>query len=681
MALTILQTVTFFWVLSDFLSAKANSLKITGDLMKGSEADLEAKAAEHNGDGSDAALWMLLLLRLAALTSDERLDLRNSAIQTLLRIFDAYGGRLSPEAWSLCIKSVVFKLITSLEEELEAANDENNHEKDRVEWHGTAVVVLDGIAGLLANHVEVLTAHASFNTLWRELLGHFETLLDFQVLEMNHAAFNALAHILSQANSERRAVFDKPTVDFAWDLWARGIPISKPIGEKSDDNQNCLVSYVAALGEIYKLIETDLSVERVQRILTLLQKTVQEASTSGYVSDVENPTQLQNKVLAAVQMIRTDVHGVPAAVVAQLSIFISLAYTDRDSAEPNPKRTYVAMSKASMKVVEALILNHTPDTTLYERGSFSNALKALYRPIALKYDFTVSVKSEAPWRLATTSVLSILAAALPQLDSLKLSRQTVEQIWIDVAAVADGILSASCIKAPTGPAFVNDEAFDISAFSSLRQLIVPSLGAETVPDQARKAYASSLFKTSVLHPFTHAERYFGTKEDELGLATLYTPRPGRTKAVPATHRKEMAYVAFQELFALVSAGGESNDDKSRGDSAAYDRIASTTAPLLILRCALTIRAYAADQPLRGQMPQPLSQRKELTWTLERLVALESRGKAIPSLKKAGGDTRKHLLRLYPLLVTALSVRGEEKVERLLRDALETVGGELGITSG
>ena len=78
------------------------------------------------------------------------------------------------------------------------------------------------------------------------------------------------------------------------------------------------------------------------------------------------------------------------------------------------------------------------------------------------------------------------------------------------------------------------------------------------------------------------------------------------------------------------------------------------------------------------MPQPLSQRKELVWTLTKLVELESRGEAIPSLEKAGGERRKHLLRLYPLLVRALSVGGDDTVLRLLGEALEAVGSELGI---
>jgi hypothetical protein len=77
------------------------------------------------------------------------------------------------------------------------------------------------------------------------------------------------------------------------------------------------------------------------------------------------------------------------------------------------------------------------------------------------------------------------------------------------------------------------------------------------------------------------------------------------------------------------------------------------------------------------MPQPLSQRRELLWILQRLVELKSDKSAIPELDNIESDERKHLLRLYPLIVRASGVVGDEKVGSLLREALEVVGDELG----
>lgn len=647
-------------------------------------SDLEAMAADRTRKGSDAALWMLLLLRLTTVASDDRLDLRNSAIQTLLRIFDAYGERLTPEAWSICIKSVVFKLLTSLEEELRAADDDELEESDRAEWNGTAVVVLNGISSLLANYIDVLTAHPSFNHLWRELLGHFASLLDFEVLDINTATFKALSHVLSQTSEDGKPIFNDTTVDVAWELWARRIPTSKS-RSSNEDNQGCLIAYVAALQDVYKLIQADLTVDRVKRMLALLRETVEEASVGGYSSDIEYVTSLQGQILEAVQMIRTDVGGVPSATILQVSEFVTLAY-DHDHA-PASKRTYVAMSKASMKMLEGLILSHATDKDIYTSGAFSAALAALCRPITLKYSFSIVTKSAQPWRLATSSALAVLEATLSQLKVPDIPRNTIQDVWTIIVAIADGIVCADCESAPSGTNFGDDEVFDIAAFRKLRGLIIPSLGADVVPDKTRKAYTGSLFKTSIIHAPTPSDTNIIYGGDDAGLSALYKTRIGRTMSVPPTTRAQMSYVVFDELFSLVSTEQSAATDTSKSSgvkqgaqespSVLFTRIACTAAPYLILRCALTLRAYAADQPLRGKMPQPLSQRKELLWVLRKLVDLRSESDAIPELGGVESESRKHLLRLYPLMVKALGVTGDGKVLQLLREGLEVVGGELG----
>lgn len=690
--LTILQTVTFFWVLSDFLSQKSESLEISADMMKDAEAsDLEKMAADQSGKGSDAALWMLLLLRLTAVTTDDRLELRNSAIQTLLRIFDAYGDRLSPEAWSICIKSVIFKLLSSIEEELRLSKSEGADESDP-EWNETAVVVLNGISSLLANYLDILTVHPSFNDLWRELLGHFATLLDFKVLDINTAAFKALSHVLSQGSDEGKPTFSKPTIDFAWDLWSRRIPISNAVKGKPEDNQNCLIAYVSALTEVYRLIQDDLDVVRVRRVLKLLRETLEEASTGSYVLDVEYVTPLQAHILEAVQMIRTNIDGVPSAMITQVAEFVTLAFGQNTTTTSGPKRTYIALSKASMKLLESLILSHCSDPDVYQSGAFSDALSALCKPIALKYRFSTVTKSIQPWRLATSSALAILRVTLPKANALDVSEEVTQRIWAIIAEIADGIISADCNRAATETNFAEDETFDIESFHKLRELVIPSLGAEVVAEKTRKAYAQSLFKTSIIHAPSPAEEDIINGTTEAGLSALYTPRPGRTVAVPPTTRTRMSYVVFEELFSLIAlekptiviqpptpkSPAFKRDQIAEPPGSLHVRIASTAAPFLILRCALTLRAYVADQPLRGKMPQPLSQKKELIWVLQKLVELKSESGAIPELNGVQSENRKHLLRLYPLIIRASGVNGDEKVSGLLREALEVVGGELGL---
>ncbi|TIC92461.1 MON2-like protein [Colletotrichum higginsianum] len=709
-----LTTVTFFWVLSDFLSGKTESLPITADLMQDSNiSDLTSLAADPEHIASDAALWMLLLLRLTTVTADGRLELRNSAIQTLLRIFDAYGDKLSPEAWSICVKSVVFKLLSSIEDELQAAAGESSTHHDRREWHETAVVVLNGISELLASYMEPLSAHSSFNALWQELLGHFATLLDFKVLNINTATYKALGKVISLDYDPGRSIFDTSTVNAAWELWSRGTPISLDEEDgKKTDNQNCLIAYVATFHDVYQLVQQDLTVDQVRQMLTLFREALQQATVGAYVNDIEYVTPLQNQVLEAIKVVRTDLAGVPSAMISQVAEFVRLAFSNDAlrAQSPAQRRTYVAMSKASMSILQTLVLRNASDADIYASEAFSAALSALSKPVVLKYGFPIVTKSTQPWRLATDSILAVLEATLPQMRALEVPRPTLQVIWHMIIEVADGIVSADTNAAPASADLSDDESFDIASFHKLRELIIPSLGAEAVPDKTRQAYAESLFRTSIIHAPSPTESSLifgpnGTSDSTInnnknGLAALYKKRTGRTVDPLPTRRDRMAYVCVDELFSLVSAYDVSSlrivvqpptpafppprsatSHLSEAPQALHVRIARSASPFLILRAALTIRAYIADQPLRGRMPQPLSQRKELLRVLRQLVDLTSESDAIPDTPNVNSDGRKHLLRLYPLLVSAVQVAGgsgDEGVLKLCAEALEVVGGELGV---
>lgn len=66
-------------MLSDSISNRTSSFSINPDLIQGSsEQGLIEMASGDDRAVSDAALWMLLLLRLTAVATDERLELRNS---------------------------------------------------------------------------------------------------------------------------------------------------------------------------------------------------------------------------------------------------------------------------------------------------------------------------------------------------------------------------------------------------------------------------------------------------------------------------------------------------------------------------------------------------------------------------------------------------------------------------
>lgn len=590
------------------------------------------------------------------------------AIHTLLRIFDAYGDHLSPEAWSMCFHSVIFKMLLSIASQLtDANNNESASEAEKKAWVETTIVVLNGVSSLLATYIHVLASHESFPECWRSLLDHFNILLNLNHIEVNSAVFTALRQILAQANteSEGSAKLSRASVDLVWELWSRGLPL---IPDSKENNQDCLLSYVSCLQELYRLMQQYADVERTQRILDLLRDTVQQAHIGNYSADIEYLTPLQTNVLESLKLLRTDIKGIPAAIITQMADFASLAFRNEDRKSSDKQRpTYIALSKESMILLESLITSHAADPEVYEKGVIATSLTALSKPIILKYGFEIKTRSTSPWQRATTTAISILRATLPKLADVNIPEDNLRSVWVSIIEIANGIMAADCSAAPDPATIIKDQDFDIESFLSLRDLIIPALGNHLIPDKTRRSFTESLFHTSLIHPPSSSEL---PQINQDLLATLYTPREGRTIDPPPSPRTKMSYVCLSQLVSLLSF---------TDSSPARVKLAQAAAPYFILRAGLTIRAYVADQPLRGCMPQPLSQRKELLWILKALVELRCEPDAIPDAPSVESEGKKHLHRLYPLLAQAVRAASRDQdVLEWIGKALDQVGVEFGL---
>jgi hypothetical protein len=78
-----MQAVTFFWAISDFLSGKGSSMSLTEDMVqKCDDETLADLVADVTHGASVAALWMLLLVRLTSVTTDQRVELRNGTLSS-----------------------------------------------------------------------------------------------------------------------------------------------------------------------------------------------------------------------------------------------------------------------------------------------------------------------------------------------------------------------------------------------------------------------------------------------------------------------------------------------------------------------------------------------------------------------------------------------------------------------
>ncbi|KAI9816388.1 MAG: hypothetical protein M1832_005055 [Thelocarpon impressellum] len=659
-----LTTITFFWNVSDFLQGGSEAFSLTERASKAvEEGDLIGLT--HDGDVSDshASLWLLLLLRLTAVTTDHRAEVRNGAAQTLLRIFDAYGDRLSPESWRSCLRIVVFRMMEENRVHLEEVNKSEDGGVEGVKaWTDTTIVVLTGVAGFYADYLDSFVQQAAFLDSWQTLVKYYEDLLLCGSLDVNAAIFSSFQRILSKVKSAEK--IGTSSLELVWRLWSKGIPTGK---ESNANNQDALSSYVACFQEVYRLskADADFGEKRVVEALDLLHECVTQSDKPAYSNDVEFLTPLQVQVLDTFRSIRTDTAGIPSALALWLSSFVRLPIQSGSPSTDHGQLTFIALSKSSMEMLQTVVLEHL-EAPLFASGAFDAVLGALAAPITVKYGFSCG-KGKPLWKAATSAALVILESALPVIQGSVKDERRLQQIWKRIVGVIVGVISAQTVERPRDE-IRGDEDFDLAAFGRLRNLITPTLGASVIADKTRRKYTECLFLNSIVHSPAPGE--LPESRSEI-LAGLYKVRRGRTYDPPPVQRARMAYACLDELFALV---------QKHDGCGERVRLAQAASPFLILRAGITLRAYIADQPLRGRMPQPLTQRRELLYVLSRLLSLASEPRAIPAAPGVVSESKKHLHRLYPLVGRAVRVAAVDgEVLEVLGRVLDEVGDEMGVT--
>ncbi|KAI5819735.1 hypothetical protein BZA77DRAFT_303393 [Pyronema omphalodes] len=693
-----LTTITFFWNVSDFLQTRGDD---TDRLTAKAESEQQLLDIVQRTDvDSHSALWMLLLLRLTGVSRDYRAEVRNGSIQTLFRIFDTYGHQLGPQGWTSCLKIVVFKMMNINPKDLAMDSDT---EADRKNWDETIKLILGGIGTLYSNYFEVFTQQESFSHTWSVFIKYLNNLLTRRSFGVSTTVFQILSRVLARVGHPEN--LSKESREEVWQLWSnQGVKLVQDIPNSGNGVQETLEAYAHSYKTLYRLLEPTLTVEIVEKTLQILKDCLLYPDAPPYFQDIDMVTPLQSSILELIKLIRTDIPGVPPLILQYLAEFGTIAFSpERLAITGKGVRvpTCIAMSIQSTTHLETIALNHISDPEIYISGSLSTALNALFIPINLKYDFRPPSLSKNKrlnlWTHPTKSVLAIVKKALPAMDDLDIPAEIQKSVWASIVSILGAILAARNNSGINEELLRKDEALDIAAFHEIRSLIIPSLGRPAVPDETIQNYVSAVFWCSLLYRVPgmaiSSSNNIGEKDK------------GSTDELLLERRKNIAYVCIDELFSLSSLSLSYAQSKS-APAPELQRLSKLSAPYLIRRVSLVLSRYTADQPLRGRMPQPATQRKEILYILEKTVRLEQdtekgsstdpcareiedeetkamereeRDKAIETLEAATGGRKRHLVMLFPLISEAVKVAGGDKeLLGLLAKALREVGGVLGV---
>lgn len=562
----------------------------------------------------------------------------------------------------MCYRVVLVEMLSIDKEtydKLEHSQSPNQNDETREGRNETAVIMVGGVSKLISQNLESMVSSPNFSELWSQLLVYFSGLLNRKVLEISTAVCIGVTKILAEI--EDIGKLDQSSTAKLWDLWEGGIPVfHRDNSQRKKGNQDSVVAYLELLHQMFRFIGHGMELEQVKIVTERLHSCVVHSDSAAYIADIDRMAPVQKFALNSLRNIPTEIPGALYRLVDSIAGFVILAYEGGDETK---SKSYVALSKAAMDLLRTCLLDHMTNGKIRDPKLVTRALDALKTPLRLKYQWRREGKEPSPWRKATTTSLTILEAIVPILKPAP----EAPDFWSAVIEISSCITSADTDSCNNPASIPQDQKFDIAAHIRMRALITPLLGLSSVPEPSRRAYAASIFSNSIIH-IPHPDDLARPGQDLLqGLQSTHI---GRTQDLPPTPRSELSYLLLDELFSLVSV---------RESTSEQLRLARAAAPFLILRAGITIKAYTHDQPLRGRMPQPWSQKKELLYILRKLVELNSEPGAIPDAPGITSPRKKHLHRLYGLTVQATGItEGDDEVREALREFLKVLGEDFGI---
>lgn len=563
----------------------------------------------------------------------------------------------------ICLRAVLFEAVSENLASQRAVRHGSHSTTDEIaSWNETTRTVLQTVGTLVTMRLQEADDISTFGEAWSDLLDRLQQFFAFGSHAIGCYVFVTITTVLSHLPDAK--VFGNPPLHKAAMVWTSYLDSHNTWGMDPGDNQAAFVAYADAFKAIYRLagrsIDTDLP-----SMLSHLETCIIDSNAIAYSTDIDTMTPLQTSVLECLSMVDTTAPSLPSFIIGLLSRFSILPYTASAQHLEKSGPTFVALAKNSMTMLQEVTIKHIEHEQIYSDGAFNIAISSLARPIKEKYAWQKEGRSPVIWQKATTTAIAISRAGLLQLKALGISGETLNSIWATIVDVAYHITRAQHLDPEhPPPSLEQDEAFDVRSFIELRDLITQDLNSSSLSDTLRRTYTRNLFSVSLIHTPLQGELPDLTTSP---LDDLYRTRLGQTAVLAATLRPKMSYTCMSELFTLVTA---------RSDSTTHIKLAQAAAPYLILRAAIPLKTYIADHPLRGRMPPPDSQRKELLQVLARLEKLESEPQAIPNAPGIKSKHRKHLHRLYPLLVKATRAARQDPgvFERMLK-LTEMVGEE------
>ncbi|KAF2211450.1 hypothetical protein CERZMDRAFT_43037 [Cercospora zeae-maydis SCOH1-5] len=649
-----LTTVTLALTVSDHLFAKCSRDELDAFMDEAQDFDDLENEMKTRTLECRPAQWLMLLIRLRAVATQAQGEVRNAAFQTICSVLKSHGDEMSPNSWDMLLRTTLMYIskVDSYSYMEDDAYRLDSGAESAVPNISMSTAIVAGQSAVIAQNLSLLAHVKKLPGLWEVFLNVLERYLDAEHHALNTVVYSSLARVLSGVDPSI-TVWQSP-VYRTMSLWLKRVPHcgDRYQEQKNHSNQDAFTAYAEAGEQLYRLTLDSLSLSQARTLIDNLFHCVSVADGPLYGADTNITSPLQAKVLSLLQSIKINHSSLPACLITVASKFATLHHDlAKSKGPPSQGPTFIAIAGEAILWLQELVLLMLKDPDAFDGDALLQALQSLRHLIEAKYAVRAEQKGIPLWQKATTVALAIAGPVFHRIESADNNMQN--HVLSHFVGIINGIISNDSVHHMSDARRVHDDqAFDITSFQMLRDILVPRLRRSELSDDVRQAYSTQLYKTSIIHESGDHEL---CGQGPAAVKDGRKARSGRVRRVSYSPREDLAYICWKELATLASRQGEHREQP--------DPLSLAAGPLLIKRLAIPIEAYIADQPLRGRRPQPLSELEELLFSFACIKNLQLPAHTLVAASQTEAANRvfadTHLQLLYPLLIQAAGTAGNK----------------------
>lgn len=680
-------SVSYFWIISDFIKDKLESIGSTAKL----EEDIETRRSLVNvlEDSSieDSQyyqyLWIYLVLKLANTTKDDRIQVRNGSIITMFGIIESFlsEGPLVDLLYTKVLKPII--LETETFETIKISRSQ-----EQKEWMESFISIVTGMTKFFLSQTENKSFLSSENLdLLDGVLKYFIGLsnLDYNWIELNSQIFTSYFEILEVFGDIKEEV-TKEYLEVLYQPWSL-IKINYNFNNGSL-YQNSLCGFVNCFSLSYDLFKPIMSPSKFEKMLMVLNSCIRYPILVDSRNDDKKCTNLQKVVLdnlAALEMDQSSQSFIAyeSLLIQQLNVIVGLPFHTRnlivnklgDKGIRIP--TFVAASYYGMLILNKH-LKIIIEPKFFNERSILKITKALLEPTELKSNILVTQpdnigtlinetehdgdkNSTYLWMISFEMLTEIVVSVLKHVMGLSElefksniysdSFDQLVQLFLkafDCCFIANGIDKAADDFNLKQYQTMKPVIFDF-ANRHFKSNVVYQLDSEDIEHIILSLWKSSFFYKHdiVMESIMPDEKINSNDVDEL-FSLLCNDinwdiyNVADNLVVPKSLKHSM--ISFNDLLMLT------NHEE-------YPHISSIAIKYFMARCAYGLRKYNIDKTSLGGMPISSVQKIEIRYIVEGFLYLLTKHKTSDESTSAVNSIRS----VYALLVLILPTVNDKRI--------------------